>query len=108
MPVKAQKQSMDVKQAVGQAKNYVARVFGDEDIGSISLEEVEFDYDADVWKITVSFTRPSDRYDPIEAVLPNHPLSGGKKVRWSYKTVNINDNSGAVISVKHRELIGAD
>lgn len=99
---------MDVKQAVGKAKNYVDRVFGDEEIGRIVLEEVEFDYDSKVWKITVSFTRPSDRYDPIDAILPNHPASGGKKVRWSYKTVNIDDDSGSVISVKHRELIGAD
>ena len=99
---------MDVREAARTAKEYVANVFVDEDIGRISLEEVEFDYSSDVWNITVSFTRPSDRFDPIEAMLPNHPLSGGKKVRWSYKIVNIDDNSGKVLSLKHRVLAGAD
>ena len=38
---------MDVREAVGAAKDYVARVFAEEDIGSIGLEEVEFDYDSE-------------------------------------------------------------
>ena len=99
---------MDVREAVRSAKEYVARVFDEEGIGRIGLEEVDFDYESDVWKITVSFTRPSDRYDPIKAVLPNHPLSGGENVRWSYKTVNIDDNSEKVLSLKHRDLVAVD
>ena len=97
---------MDVREAVGAAKDYVARVFAEEDIGSIGLEEVEFDYDSNVWKITVSFTRPGDRQDPFKALAPSR--TGGKQVRYSYKIVNIDDDSGKVISLKHRVLAAAD
>ena len=97
---------MDVREAVRSAKEYVGRVFAEEDIGEIGLEEVEFDYESDVWRITVSFTRPSDRYDPFKALAPSR--AGGKQVRYSYKIVNIDDNTGQVISLKHRVLAAAD
>ena len=85
---------MDVKEVVRAAKNYVAELFGDEDIIHVGLEEVDFDQ-SDNWVVTVGFSRPWDRN--IGSVL------GGQPSR-SYKVVRIRDEDGKVLSVKDRTL----
>ena len=97
---------MDVKEAAQTARQYVADVFADDDISYVALEEVEFDDGPDVWKITLSFLRPTGTMNKLDIIAPG--LSQGENVRRSYKIVNVDDQSGRVISVKHRVLQAAD
>ena len=97
---------MDVKQAAQAARKYVTDVFADDTISYIALEEVEFDEGSDVWRITLSFLRPTGTKNSLDVIAPG--LSRGENVQRSYKIVNVDDQSGRVISVKHRVLKGAD
>ena len=85
---------MDVKEVVQMAKDYVAELFGDEDIIHVGLEEVDFDQ-SDNWAVTIGFSRPWNRN--IGSVL------GGQTSR-SYKVVRIRDEDGKVLSVKDHAL----
>lgn len=96
---------MDVKEAVRFAKKYIVEIFDDDDISNVGLEEVEFDDRSSVWKITLSFHRPTGLLSPLDLVAPG--LSKGS-VRRACKTVNINDRTGKVLSVKHRVLEATD
>ena len=97
---------MDVKEAAQTARKYVADVFADDKISYIALEEVEFDERSDVWRITLSFLRPTGTMNNLELIAP--ALSHGENVRRSYKIVNVEDESGRVISVRNRDLKAAD
>ena len=97
---------MDVKEAAHTARKYVADVFAEDEISYIALEEVEFNDASDVWAITLSFLRPTGTMNKLDMIAP--ALSRGQNVRRSYKIVNIDDQSGRVISVKHRTLKAAD
>ena len=88
---------MDVKQAVQLAKAHVAEIFADESIANVGLEEVEFDDLNQVWAITVGFSRFLGRMGDIVRALD------GDTARI-FKIVRIEDNSGHVQSVKHRDL----
>ena len=101
---------MDVKEAVGRAKEYVADVFADESIWEVGLEEVEFDSSSRVWKITIGFARGWDltpfwgRTNPAN---PNNFLASAQKEKRQaryYKVLRIDDNSGDVKSLKDRML----
>lgn len=95
---------MDAREAVRTARRYVSELFAEDQIGRVDLEEVDFEIETDLWKITVSFTRPNDRPELVEAIVPGHPLAEATPVRRSYKIVNIDDASGGVKSLKHRRL----
>jgi len=97
---------MDVREAAQTARKYVADVFADDQISYIALEEVEFDEGSDIWRITLSFLRPTGTLSNLELLAPG--LNRGENVRRSYKIVNVADDSGRVISVKHRDLKAAD
>lgn len=99
---------MDVREAARTAREYVAHVFADEEIDRVFLEEVDFDDQWDVWRITVSFFRSTGERHPSTVVAPGHPLAGTYTLERSYKVVNIDDESGSVLSMKHRALIDAD
>lgn len=94
---------MDVKEAIQKAKQYVTRVFADEGIKNVALEEVVFDSDAKEWRITIGFARPWDD-DPIgikEAIgLP-------PSFKRTYKIVLISEKNGEVVSVTNRDLADA-
>ena len=93
---------MDVKEAAQTARKYVADIFADDEISNVGLEEVEFDDGSAVWRITLSFLRPTGTVDNFDIIAP--ALGRHRNVRRSYKTVNVDDQSGRVISVKHRVL----
>lgn len=97
---------MEVKEAVQVAREYVVDVFADDEISNVGLEEIEFDDRSDVWKVTLSFLRPSGTMSKLDFVAPG--LNRGQNVRRSFKTVNVDDDSGRVISIKHRVLDAAD
>ncbi len=87
---------MDVKEAVGLAKNYVRDLFADELPQNIGLEEVEYDDRLEVWHITVGFSRPWEREFGAIAFPPNR----------SYKVVSITE-AGQVKSVKNHRTADA-
>ena len=95
---------MDVKDAVKTAKSYVADLFEGEGLENIGLEEVVFENEANVWKVTVGFTRPWDRVKRVADVMT--ALSSNEIPEWkwrSFKVVRIEDGSGKVLSLTHRE-----
>ncbi len=93
---------MGVTDAVRKAKKYVSETFADESIEHLGLEEVVFDEASRIWKVTVGFFRPWDR-PGLAATLANAPV-------WHqrcFKVVHIEDESGQVVSLTHRELAAA-
>ena len=84
---------MEVKQAVEAAKHYIVEIFGDESITDLGLEEVE--KKGGYWNITIGFSRPWDRR--VGSV-----LSGGSS--RTYKTIEVRDEDGHVLSVKDRNI----
>lgn len=92
---------MDVKEAVGVAKQYVHDLFADEKIANLGLEEVTFDESGKSWLITVGFSRPWDSSSTLGGILP----PGDPK--RSYKVVRISDADQKVLSVKERALLSA-
>ena len=92
---------MDVKEAVKTAKSYVADLFEGEGLENIGLEEVVFEDGADVWKVTVGFSRRWDRVKGLVEVLSSNQMPEWN--RRSFKVVRIEDGSGKVLSLTHRD-----
>ena len=90
---------MDVKLAVQTAKEHVAEIFADEPIENVGLEEVEFDELNKVWAVTIGFTRFWGR--------PRDNIFRALGTARDFKIVRIEDESGRVQSVKHRDVTGA-
>lgn len=98
---------MDVKEAVKTAKVYVMDLFEGEDLENVGLEEVLFDDEAGVWKVTVGFTRPWDRAKNLMDAMS--AVSAGEFSEWkrrSFKIVQIQDGTGKVVSLTHRAPAG--
>ena len=101
---------MNVKEAVNAAKTSIAELFGDQLVSDPLLEEVEFDQDSGVWRITIGFLRMPEisRKAGVSAEEQQwrSDLGLGPFVtpRRAYKVVNIENDSQRVISVKDREL----
>ena len=97
---------MDVKEAVRMARAYTAELFADDGIENVGLEEVVFDDEEKAWKVTLGFSRPWDRIEPgLAAELKR--LSAGAPPTWkrrSFKVVQIDDDTGRVVSMTHRTL----
>lgn len=104
---------MDVKEAARTARAHIADLFADENVQHVGLEEVEFDDVADVWNITIGFSRPWE----LSKDLPKKPISmvptpvleelnppPPPPPPRSYKIVRVRDSDGHVISVTHRAL----
>lgn len=91
---------MDVKEAVGTAKEYVADLFADEAITHVGLEEVAFDEVSGDWKVTIGFT---PNWSHASAVLSS--VIGPDRHNRSYKVVRIRDHDGRVISLTDRLLV---
>ena len=85
---------MDVYEAVEIAKSYVAKLYDEEHIKEIGLEEVELQGNS--WLVTVGFTRvwPTSR-----GVLGT--LSGTGR---TYKQLCIDDDMREVKSLRHRDV----
>ena len=94
---------MDVKQAVQAAKQYVSELFEGEPITNVGLEEVVYEDESDTWEITVGFSRPWHRKNPLTAA---ERLAS--PFERSYKVVQIDDKSGKIESLKDRILVARD
>ncbi len=90
---------MDAKEAVQRAFAHFQDIFEGEELTNIGLEEVIFDEDADVWKVTIGFSRPWDYTEPglITALQPRHPTR-------EYKLVTIDNRTGEMKSITIREV----
>ena len=80
---------MDAKAAVKIAKECVVDTFDDENANSPRLEEIRID--GTTWKVTISFLRAGTSLA--------HVLGGRV-----FKVVEINDHTGQVRAVTHRNL----
>ena len=90
---------MDVREAVKQAKQYVANLFQEEGVQNLGLEEVEHDDSAGAWDVTVGFSRPWTNESPMRTALQiPSPL------KRAYKVVRIRDEDGKILSVKIRDV----
>ena len=88
---------MEARNAVELAKKHVRAMFEAEPIKELGLEEVELQ--GDFWSVTIGFTR---EWPTSSGVLRS--LGGTGR---TYKIVRINDKTGSVQSLRHREVPGA-
>ena len=88
---------MEVKEAVRAAKNWALDVMGDETLANLGLEEVEFDDNAKVWKITLGFSRPWNSNRNALSTLTGEALP-----RRAYRTFLVKDVDGTVTGMKRK------
>ncbi len=91
---------MDGKEAVRSAKDYVADMFGDEEVSDVLLEELRLDDVSGEWRVTIGFNRKSARFgttSPLAGVLapPRDRV---------YKVVAISNVDDQVVSITDRLL----
>jgi hypothetical protein len=92
---------MTPKEAVAEAKSWIADVFAAENISDIRLEEIRFDDAKRHWLITIGFARPAPDSDLQRP--PHLKLTRPPRLRTSYKVVRIDDASGRIRAVENRE-----
>ena len=92
---------MIATEAVRVAREYILRLFTDEKIARVGLEELEFRAEDAVWAVTIGFDRLWQSDSPAQ--LGNVLLPPPSKTDRTYKTVCIRDD-GTVISLKHRDV----
>jgi len=78
---------MDVSEAVSTAKQHILRLFAEEGISNLGLEEAFFNENEDRWHITLGFSRPWD--SPQNAYEMITQVKAPSK--RSYKIVEISD-----------------
>ena len=88
---------MQAGEAVQVAKRHIKELFEAEPITEVGLEEIELH--GDVWSVTIGFAQD---WPVTNGVLKS--LSGTGR---TYKIVRIDDNTGLVQSLKHREVARA-
>jgi hypothetical protein len=95
---------MDIKQAAAIAKSQINELFSNEGAENIGLEEIDFDEEKSVWRVTVGFSRPWDRLNenPLVSAVADAYRLQRKRVR-DMKVVTLTDADGTVVSVKNRE-----
>ena len=94
---------MDVKEAVKTAKTYVTELFEGEGLENVGLEEVLFDDEAGVWRVTVGFNRPWDNAKNLADAMS--AISAGELPEWrrrSFKVVRIQDGTGKLAFLTDR------
>ena len=91
---------VSVKEAVAKAIEFARSILDPLRASELRLEEVEKTKvnGEDTWSITLSMPRPG--LLPFTAVLGNVPRE--------YKTFTVNSQTGQVLSMKIRELAGAE
>jgi hypothetical protein len=85
---------MEAKQAAMVAKQYIEKLFGDEEPRNIGLEEIRFDEHHNIWEVTIGFSRSWEMPNRVQNML------GDLKSERSYKVVSLEDVGGKVLSVK--------
>lgn len=88
---------MNVKEAIGFAKQHARDVFDKESMSDLGVEEVE--RDGDYWRITLGLSRPWDRTRPAFAAI----IGEEKPPNRSYHVFTLSDKNGALINTKLRD-----
>lgn len=86
---------MDLREAVKTALAHAESVFEGEDV---RLEEIWFDETTKEWCVTVGLRRPEPKTGPLSATSMRPPV-----LRTHYKTVRVDDVSGAIKSLRNHE-----
>jgi hypothetical protein len=97
--VAPQEKAMDVLEAVSTAKKHILKVFEDENISHLGLEEAFFDESKDIWHVTLGFSRPWD--NPQSALQSAAQILNPGILKRSYKIVEISDKDNRVTAVKN-------
>ncbi|HWF11909.1 MAG TPA: hypothetical protein VG297_25750 [Bryobacteraceae bacterium] len=87
---------MEVKEAIQHAKAFATDILGGEGITNLGLEEVERDETAEVWRVTLGFSRP---WNSVRNTLT--ALTGEAAPRRAYRVFLVTDD-GQVVSMKRR------
>jgi hypothetical protein len=91
---------MNPTTAIKEARSFFTHVFQDEKIENVELEEIVFDEDAHLWRITFGFFRLWD--PPPNPLLPN--LHGPQRKR-QYKVVMLDeDGNPKGITIRNEQL----
>jgi hypothetical protein len=88
---------VDVKTAVGNAKQWLASVLQEEGVSNVGLEEVEFDQEHDMWLITLGFSRP---WNSVRNAFT--AISGEPAPKRAYRIIAVKEPNGEIISMKRR------
>ncbi len=88
---------MNMKEAVSAAKLCVRDLFADEKLGDIGLEEVAFEPEQRLWRVTIGFSRP---WEVTIGFLPVSGQGGGR----IYKVLSLAADDGRVVSIRDRDL----
>jgi len=95
---------MDVREAVVKAKEHFETAFGGEYIAGPRLEEVWLDRTSDTWFVTLGIVRKSEGFSELQNMqrIMRIEYADGD---FQFKTVQIDKETGDVLSIKSRELI---
>ena len=105
------KGTMQAKEAINRAKASIQELFYNERYtdwvsADAYLEEIDFDPDAGIWKVTISFF--PDSKSPLHGMnQQNKSIFGIDARQWKnrlFKVVEIDDNDGNVLRVNNRTL----
>jgi hypothetical protein len=98
---------ISVRDAVDAALRYVKDLYGPA-VKDTLLEEVEATDDKRYWLVTVGFnvreTEPATPLQQVMAEARGVPVRESKRLTRKYKTIRIDAQSGAVESMKVKEL----
>lgn len=90
---------MDVKEAVRVAKRWVNEVMDDEHPVNLGLEEVEYNDEKRIWKITLGFSRP---WNSNRGLLAN--MTGETLQKRAYRTIVVDDRDGEVRAMQRKNV----
>jgi hypothetical protein len=95
------------KEAVAVAAGYMTDIYGQ--LEGLLVEEIELDEAANIWKVTMGFWQalpPKNVGQPIRNHLAE--LMEPRRVKRTFKLLEIGAHNGEVLSMKIRQLPSAD
>jgi hypothetical protein len=93
---------IDVKAAVASAIEAARGFYAGQEIIDLDLEEVELSDNQAYWLITLGFHVPNR--NPAKSIASAMMTEGPQKYQRKYKVFRIDANTGAVMSMKIREM----
>ena len=94
---------LNAKDAVAKAVAYVGDIYRSDQVSDVLLEEIELTNDERLWRVTLSFVRPSD--DPVAGSLGSAlRMYGAHQGKRTYKVVDVNATDGAIRAMRIREF----
>lgn len=91
---------MEMQDAVRVAKQFAQKIFADEQLSNLGLEEIEFVSDEGAWDVTVGFSRP---WNSSRGALS--AITGENLQKRSYRIIRIRNSDGEPLFIRRREQI---